>query len=234
MRQLSSCLALLFALVGLQSCKTAPPLDAAAMVREWAAFMDRDYVLRAGDKLSLSVYGSDELQQEVVVTPNGTVNFLRIEKPLIAKGKSMGSFRREVQAAYAKIVQATEVSLTLVEAVQQVVYVTGEVGRPGAVPYLPGMTLQQVIASAGGYDIRAQWRDVRVLRYRSASANADVATFRVNARGVLHDGHPDFLVLPGDVVYAQASTIADLNDIVTLYIRRLLPFAITGVSVGNQ
>jgi hypothetical protein len=51
---------------------------------------------------------------------------------------------------------------------------------------------------------------------------------------VLYAESPDFLLLPGDVVYAQTSTIADMGNWVELYIRRLLPFAITGVSVGGN
>ena len=55
---------------------------------------------------------------------------------------------------------------------------------------------------------------------------------RVNLESVLEDEWPDFLLLPGDVVYAQASAIANVGYGVDLYIRRLLPFTIGGPALG--
>ncbi len=214
------------------SCSSAPPFDAAAMVREWSAFMDRDYVLRPGDKIVVDVYPSTDLQQEAVVSPQGTVNLRRIPEPMKAAGKSIGGFRRDVQAAYGKVLQEAEVSVALAEASANTVYVTGEVRRPGPTLYAPGMTLAQAIAAVGGLDIRAKWGDVRVLRYYGSADQ--VRTHRVNMDAVLLDGSPDFLVLPGDVVYCQTKAIADLNDIVTLYITRMLPIQISGAAIPTN
>ncbi len=217
--------------LGFAGCASAPPFDAKAIVQEWVSYMDRDYVIRPGDKLNVSVYQAEDLQQEVVVSPTGTVNLLRIAKPLNAKGKSIGGFRREVQAAYAEVLQNAEVTVSLAEASENTLYITGEVKRPGPIPYAPGMTLAQGVAAVGGLDIRAKWSDVRILRYYGKSATR---THRVNMSSILLDGGPDFMLLPGDVVYCQTSTIADLDDIVELYIRRLLPIQITGASVPTN
>ena len=51
------------------------------------------------------------------------------------------------------------------------------------------------------------------------------------AQGGLAGG--GFLLLPGDVVYAQTSTIADLGNLVELYVRRLLPFSLGGPALGT-
>ncbi|MCB9919327.1 MAG: SLBB domain-containing protein [Planctomycetes bacterium] len=228
----SPLLAALCGLLWLAACSSAPPFDAEAMVREWSAFMDRDYVLRPGDKILVDVYPSEDLQQEAIVSPQGTVNLRRIPDALRATGKSIGGFRREVQAAYGKVLQDAEVSVSLAEASANTLYVTGEVRRPGPMLYAPGMTLAQAIASAGGLDIRAKWKDVRVLRYYG---NADqVRTHRVNMSGVLLNGTPDFMVLPGDVVYCQTSMIADVNDFITLYITRMLPIQISGAAIPTN
>lgn len=202
------------------------------MVREWASYMEKDYVLRPGDKIMVDVYPSEDLQQEAIVSPRGTVNLQRLPEALRAAGKSIGSFRRIVQQAYGKVLQDAEVSVSLSEATVNAVYVTGEVQRPGPTPCAPGMTLAQVIASAGGFDIRAKSSDVRILRYYGKADQ--VRTHRVNMNEIMLNGGADFMVLPGDVVYCQTSTIADLNDIVTLYIRRLLPIQIQGAAVPTN
>ena len=49
---------------------------------------------------------------------------------------------------------------------------------------------------------------------------------------VLLEEWPDFLLLPGDVVYAQPSSIAEAGNWVELWIRRLLPFRLGGPALG--
>ncbi len=209
-------------------CAGAPPFDAKAVLREWTSFMQRDYVLRPGDKIAVTVAGKDDLSLETVVSPSGTVVLKRIDGELRAAGKTIAAFRREVRAAYAKFLLEPDVAVTLVEPSARSVYVAGEVRSPGAVPFVPGMTLTQALASAGGLDITAKWSDVRVLRNDGRGGDH---TFRVNVDRVLHDGAPDFLLLPGDVVYAQTSGVADVGNFVELYIRRILPVPITGLAV---
>ncbi len=220
-------LCLLMSLLG--SCAGAPPFDARAVLREWVAFMERDYVLRPGDKIAVSVYKDEELSLETVVSPTGTVSLKRLDREFRAAGKSIGALRREIQAAYAKIFRKPEVNVSLVEPTARSIYVAGEVRTPGAVPYVPGMTLSQALASAGGLGLTAKWSDVRILRNDGRGRDH---TYRVNVDSVLHEGTPDFLLLPGDVVYAQTSGIADVGDFIELYIRRILPIPITGFAVG--
>lgn len=219
--------ALPFAFVA--ACSSAPPFDAAAMVRDWAQYMQKDYVLRPGDRLAISVYQQPDLTQETVVAPNGSVSLRRIPDPLPAAGVTVGSFRTLVQQRYAEVpVEHAEVSVSLVEASAKSVYVAGEVQKPGVVPYVTGMTLSQALAAAGGFLITADDDDVRVLRNQPM---AGPHTYRVNVEQTLYESGPDFLLLPGDVVFAQTSGIADVGNWVELYIRRVLPFQITGFSV---
>ncbi len=202
------------------SC-SAPQFDAAAMVQEWAAFMQKDYVLRPGDEVTINVYEHEDLTQTQIVTPDGTISLRRIENPLSVGGVSVAMAQKRVQQAYADVVKEPEVSLSLSEVAASSVYVAGEVRRAGPVPYVSGMTLTQAIAEAGGYVITAKSEDVRVLRNVGSEG---AKTYRVNVWDTLHDEAPDFLVLPGDVVFCQTSAIADVGNWVTLYIARLLPF----------
>jgi polysaccharide export outer membrane protein len=218
-------------LLVLSACSSAPPFDAKAVVQEWASFMDRDYVLRPGDRLALSFFRFAEMDHEVAVSPNGTVALRRLPEQLRASGMSIAAFRRKVQAEYNKVLEDQEVSVSLVQAAVQTVYVAGEVSNPGPVAYVPGMTLTQAVAAAGGFLITVHWSDIRVLRNRGRASDK---TYRVNTDAILFEGSPDFLVLPGDVVWAQTSAVADVGNWVELYIRRLLPFPIAGVALPVQ
>jgi polysaccharide export outer membrane protein len=66
----------------------------------------------------------------------------------------------------------------------------GEVGTPGQYTYVPGMTVQNTIAVAGGYTARAHQADVDVTR----QINGKVMTGRVPITDP---------ILPGDTIYLR-------------------------------
>ncbi|MBX3462793.1 MAG: polysaccharide biosynthesis/export family protein [Planctomycetes bacterium] len=218
------------------ACSSAPPFDARAVALEWAAYMQRDYVLRAGDRLSVRVdqlRGEGDVRdsvQEVRVSPTGTIDLRDLPGPLHVGGRSIGATRTEIVEAYKAQFNDPRVSVTLIEASTQSVYVCGEVYRAGAVPYQPGLTMMQAITVAGSFAITVKYKDIRVLRLGPDGSNR---TFRVNMDAILLEQAPDFLLLPGDVIYCQTSGIADAGNWVELWIRRLLPFQIGDPTVGS-
>lgn len=231
-------LAALFLALLLGACAAAPPFDAKAVATEWAAYMQRDYILRPGDRLAVRVdqlsSGEGDVRdnlQEVVVSPTGTIDLRRLTVPLPVAGKSVGAARTLVLDAYRNgVLVNPTVSITLTEAAVQSVYVCGEVRDPGPIAYTPGLTMTQAISAAGSFIFTVKHSDIRILRINQDGSQR---TFRVNMDSVLLEESPDFLLLPGDVVYAQTSTIADIGNLVELYIRRMLPFAIGGPTIGS-
>jgi len=224
----------LFTVLG--ACSAAPPFDAQAVAIEWATYMQRDYTLRPGDKLAVQVVrvGEDtpenNVVQQVTVTPTGTADLLRLPAPIHVAGRSVAAVRTLILEAYQAVFVNPRVSVSLLEASAQSVYVCGEVVSPGPIVYQPGMTMTQAIASSGSFRYTVKDNDIRILRI---ALDGTQRTFRVNLDSVLHDGQPDFLLLPGDVVYCQTSAIADLGNLVDLYIRRLLPFTVSGPAIGT-
>jgi len=225
--------------LALAACSAAPPFDAKAVAMEWAAYMQRDYVVRPGDQLSVRVDLVTSSAQEgeqrdniqtVIVSPTGTIDLRRLPGPLQVSGKSVGEVRTLVLEAYKREFTEVRIGVQLTEAAAQSIYVCGEVRNAGAIAYVPGMTMTMAIAQAGSFDITIKHSDVRILR---VNPDGTQRTFRVNMEAVLLDEQPDFLLLPGDVVYAQTSTIADIGNWVELYIRRMLPFQIGGPAFGT-
>lgn len=232
-------LTLLLLLLVTAGCASAPPFDAKAVAQEWAAYMQRDYSLRPGDKLMVQVSqvgatGAETaeagIEQEVIVSPTGSIDLRRLAAPLQVSGRSVGAVRTLVLDAYKSEFTNPRVSVSLLEAAAQSIYVCGEVFRPGPVPFQAGLTMTQSVAAAGGFNYTIKDSDVRILRI---APDGTQRTFRVNMAAVLLDEQPDFLLLPGDVVYCQTSTIADLGNLVDLYIRRLLPFSLSGPALGR-
>jgi protein involved in polysaccharide export with SLBB domain len=228
-----------FLAFALASCASAPPFDAKAVAQEWAAYMQRDYIVRAGDRLSVRVdlatsttesgAPADNVQA-VIVSPTGTIDLRRLPGPLQVAGKSVSEVRSITLEAYKREFNEVRIGVQLTEAALQSIYVCGEVKAPGALPFSPGMTMTQAIAQAGSFDITIKHNDVRILRINQDGTQR---TFRVNMEAVLLEEQPDFLLLPGDVIYAQTSVIAELGNCVEFHSRRRLPFQIGGPALGT-
>ncbi len=216
------------------ACTSAPPFDARAVVKEWSAYIQQDYALNPGDTLIVTVHPVELTQlqpQEILIPPTGQVNLARIPKELRAIGKTVRAFREEIKNAYAEVfVGNIQIQVSLLSTAVSSVYVAGEVRAPGPKAYVNGMTLSQAVAAAGGTKITAKISDVRLLRNKPGEKPR---TFRINLDEILYDSQPDFMVLPGDVVFCQTSGIADAGNWVELYIRRLLPINLNSAAAGG-
>lgn len=78
-----------------------------------------------------------------------------------------------------------------------VVYVSGEVGKPGTVPFLEGLSVIEAINRAGGATDRASLRKVYLLRNGHRT--------RINAKNVLKGRAEDTDVKPDDHIYVSES-----------------------------
>ena len=135
-----------------------------------------DYTVQQGDVLEISVLGVPGLHRRVPVDAGG-----QIALPLIgeidAAGKSLSDLRstlRELLIAK-NIVRHGEVVIDVAE--YRPLYVGGDVVKPGAYPYRPGMAVRDAVALAQGYDLlRLRGRDPTL---EAANAQADFKSYAV-------------------------------------------------------
>lgn len=124
-----------------------------------------EYHITPGDVLSLAVAGVPDLATRVPVDIDGAVTL-----PLVGAVKVTGltladaehklqallpgkEFRRRTEDGheFPVIIAPGDISLTVAE--YRPVYLNGDVAKPGAEGYRPGLTVRQAIALAGGYDV---------------------------------------------------------------------------------
>jgi polysaccharide export outer membrane protein len=108
-----------------------------------------EYLVGVQDRLSIKVFGEADLTRVVTVDSDGTFDF-----PLIGRVKALGSTARALEqevAARLKNGFLVNPQVTIeVEAYRsQVVYVTGQVRTPGAVPLTGVMSVMEALARAG-------------------------------------------------------------------------------------
>lgn len=115
------------------------------------------------DVLRITVYGHEDLTQTVVVQPDGTFVF-----PLLGRVEAAGLTPRELEQSLVTrledgFVRAPQVAVVIQALRSSVVYVMGEVTRPGSVPLPNARTLVEALTRAGPL-LGTAGSEVRVLR----------------------------------------------------------------------
>lgn len=144
-RAASICLALAVAAPSLAQEVAPPPIDSAAAL---------DYQLGSGDKVRVTVYGEPSLSGEFFVTGSGQVSL-----PLVGEVKAAGLSVRQFQDSVQDTLRDGYLKEPRVSAEVlnfRPFYILGEVNKPGTYPFTSGLTVQNAVATAGGYTYRAE------------------------------------------------------------------------------
>jgi protein involved in polysaccharide export with SLBB domain len=122
-----------------------------------------NYVLGAGDEISISLRGAESTELRRIVDRNGQILLPRLA-PISATGRTLGSFRQDVEAAIARAYVATNAFVSVGRVRQISVLVSGEVNNPGQ-RLLTGLSsVVDAILLSGGVRKSGSLRNVRVQR----------------------------------------------------------------------
>jgi len=216
----------------------------------------RKYLLQVGDEIDVRFSAAMELSQKAVVRPDGRITMSRIGE-ILAEGQSPEELQTSLITKYKPLVpnpelvvivqkynenlvyvdgEATPIGLTGIEELTvrilrqapRLVYITGEVGNPSAVAYLPGMTAHRAIVTAGGFKRTGARHRVVILRRVNPVASCEMMvnlqphTF---ARKMLwkDGGYLDVPLRPDDVVVIPKTTVAKVQDFLDQYVYDMFP-----------
>jgi polysaccharide biosynthesis/export protein len=188
----------------------------------------RAYIIRPGDLISVKFYHNPELNEEVVIRPDGMIS-LQLVGDVQAAGLSPAGLASDLTEKYVGELASPKVSVIVRQFGGERVYVSGEVTKQGVVPLTSGLTLYQAIEEAGGLLDTAHRKQVVLIR-RGRDGHPTGTT--IDIRPVESGTHPedDVPLRAYDIVFVPKSKIGDLDVFVDQYVRRLLPpipFAIT-------
>ncbi len=141
-----------------------PPQDAA---------VGPDYILGAGDELSIVLWGAVEKQWTPMVSRDGTVAIPQVGL-IPAAGLSLEEFREALRAQLAAVYSGFELSATLRTLRSVQVSVLGEVRRPGTYTLSPLATAFNALYYAGGPTDIGTLRGVKVFQGDSLLAVVDL------------------------------------------------------------
>lgn len=217
-----TCRAGLLAMLALAACATnqavhAPP-DAVWATQSPAP---EPYVLQVGDLLTVKFYFNPDLNEDVVIRPDGKIS-LQLIGDAQAAGRAPESLAAELTQKYTGELATPKVSVIVRHLSAPPIYVGGEVGRQGVVTMTGGLTLFQALQWAGGLLNTAHRKQVILIRRGS---DGQPVGYCVDVRPIASGEHPemDVSLRPYDVVFVPRSKIADVNLFVEQYIRNVLP-----------
>src|SRR5882724_4319369 len=127
----------------------APPTELKMEVVKSLQRYKKEYVLQPGDQLEVSVYHVPELAHTVTVRPDGYVS-LQILNDVKASGLTVPEFDAELSRLYSERLVNPEVTVIVANPRGAVVYVVGDVNRPGPVSVRDAPTAAIAIAASGG------------------------------------------------------------------------------------
>ncbi len=124
-----------------------------------------EYMISPGDIVALTVTGLPDLNTRAPVDADGKI-VLPLVGAIPVSGLSLAEATAKVQAALPNkdldhrledgrtipiFIAPSRISLTMAE--YRPIYISGDVAKPGEIPYRPGLTVRQAAALAGGFDI---------------------------------------------------------------------------------
>lgn len=182
------------------------------------------FVIAPGDELGVKFYYNPELNEEVVVRPDGRIS-LQLVSEVMAAGRTPAQLSDALNQSYATEVDRERVAVIVRSISPRQIYVDGEVEKPGILSFTNPVSVMQAVAYAEGSTDRALLNQVLIIRRLEDQAPLVIqANLNMALDGT--DLTQDIDLLQNDVVYIPRKPISDVNIWVDQYIRQMLPFPV--------
>jgi protein involved in polysaccharide export with SLBB domain len=179
------------------------------------------YLLQRGDRIAIKFYGNPELNEALVIRPDGMVSLPLIDD-IQAAGRTPAELDADLTERYASELARPNLTVIVRRPSGELVYIGGEVGEQGVVRLRAGMSLFQAIQAAGGFTKTAHRKQVILIR-RDAAGQAVGRSIDVRPVQTGERPSEDVPLRPYDVVFVPRSKVANVNVFVEQYIRNNLP-----------
>jgi protein involved in polysaccharide export with SLBB domain len=154
-----------------------------------------DYVMGAGDQLSIQLYGGQNRTLRLAVNRDGTLSFPELG-PISVEGKTFEAARQEIESRIAKQMIGTQASVSMAQTRGIQVFVLGEAKNPGSYTVSGLSTVMSALYAAGGVSTTGSLRDIQLKRQGAVVRRLDL--YDLLLRG---DTSNDAKILPGDVIF---------------------------------
>jgi polysaccharide export outer membrane protein len=154
------------------------------------------YIIGASDNISITVFKEPTLSSSLLVRPDGMIS-MPLLGDVMAAGKTTLQLADEITVKLKKYIQDPNVTVVLGQVNSKIVYLLGEVAKPGPIGMTPGMTFLQAIATAGGLTQFANSKKIYILRNDGEKHQKIPVQYKRALRG---DSSRNLDLNPGDTI----------------------------------
>ncbi|MEK7849669.1 MAG: polysaccharide biosynthesis/export family protein, partial [Candidatus Omnitrophota bacterium] len=165
-----------------------------------------EYTIGEGDVLFVSVWQNEDLNQELIVRPDGRVSF-----PLIgdvpAAGMTITELDKEMTKKLKEFLKFPEVSITIRKIGGSKIVILGQVRAPGVYAVGGSGSILEAIALAGGMTRDAVGTSVVLIRGGLQNPRATKINVAKAQKG---DFSQNIMLQPEDIIFVPSTTISDV------------------------
>ena len=179
-----------------------------------------DYYLQPGDDLEIKFFYNPELNENVIIRPDGKISLQLIDE-IQAAGLTPAQLDELLTEKYSSQLKQSVITVILKSFGGQRIYVGGEVNSPQVLTVVGKVNALQAIFDAGGLKDDAKLSSVIIV-----SRGADNRPFarKVNLKNALKGkiSEEDYLLKPFDMVYVPKTNLAKADQFIT-HIYKFIP-----------
>ena len=211
-----------------QPCGPGPivPVAVAAPLptgfQPWAEGFEDTLRFVVGDQIRIDLPFYENEDVETSVAPDGNI-YIGLLGSIKAVNRTPAELEAELEKRYAKYLRFPDVGVVPTSFGNRLVFVGGEVARPGALVLRGPTGVLEAVFEAGGFQASA--RQSNVILIRRGPNNLPMMRY-LDLKSFANDGTPseNTLLRPFDIIYVPKSPIAKLNQFVDQYIEGVVPF----------
>ncbi len=179
-----------------------------------------DYYLQPGDNLEIKFFYNPELNESVIIRPDGKISLQLIDE-IQAAGLTPSQLDKLLTKKYSSQLKQSVLTVILKSFGGQRIYVGGEVNSPQVLTVVGKVNALQAIFDAGGLRDDAKLSSVIIV---SRGPDHRPFTRKVNLKKALNGkiAEDEYLLKPFDMVYVPKTNLAKADQFIT-HIYKFIP-----------
>lgn len=156
-----------------------------------------DFIIGPEDVLSIFVWQEPDLTNKVTVRPDGKIG-VPLLNDIQASGLTPKQLQENITEGLVRFVTGPQVSVVVQEIRSQIIYITGNVAKPGVIALGGPMTVMEALVRAGGVGEFAKADQIQILRKKSDKTHRFRFNYKTFAEG--KDYQQNIQLRNGDMV----------------------------------
>ncbi|MFH0940413.1 MAG: polysaccharide biosynthesis/export family protein [Candidatus Omnitrophota bacterium] len=209
--------------------RVKPTLEASS--KRTGGAQSKEYAIGEGEAIRITVWQNDDLNQDVVVGPDGNISFPLIgEVPVL--GLTITQLDKEITERLKSYIKAPEVSISVKKTAGSKVIVLGQVAYPGVYGVSGRKTILEAIALAGGFTNDAIVSSVILVRGGLENPQGKRLDLNKPLRGV--NPYVNITLESEDIIFVPKKFVSDVNYFLNTVLGPMVQGAYTTQSYRNK